>query len=907
MTSAPHKISAPHEISMVSEGNFDSDDPGAIIPEIGLPNDFDGSDVKCFVFDIGSPHDFDGSLDENVSIFDGPDVYFGFVNVNDADNRRVLRRKLHALHVERRKYRSTVPFGDRQDSVIKECRYELFPDRRAASRVSYNCVAKDRFSAQEPNDQPMRFKMAVDIFAGEVIIAKEADSNTDPTNMRIIADLHYYDTAGKQSKYFNERRNFQAIVGHPSTRSLKTIVAGNQIMICPILVQDIECAELIYSPSHPILKGKMTRTNLGAFTGLPDCLLLCPPTNGEMYRSLPLAHVTSNSKELSPLSLDYTISPAFHDAVSDAVNHCLLAHIHEFNEKELHDAVSYYEGNPTEVKQPYKAPSSALNIQCHDKPVATKQVYSDTPAINNKITIPQLSTSTSPLITNVYGTKRDKERGAPTKPIKCCLLALMLSMLFNVLSAQSFNGETPTSVAIRKHPDISVHTEHPLCYQNLLCNVIDLMAHLDDAFDGEEVTQYTSLRDDMHICADADPTKKAFDPNNQPTKGATPTGTTIVDDELGAAEDTTDSGQPTENTTGMADSREPTRNTTDVVPVTEKSITPVNNAATVYRHTLSDAPAPTERSSKLHDVGTSTSLAPISAAEYRTPEHGISLFSEGNFDDDNPPAVVSMAASTPDTDGMLPFYVRKVKAETQRVQIRLAKLRAAVDDGTANDNVHAFDVPVVKCFVNATNDSAAENCFNRHAPRLTAENCFVSQKPIDRPSSTRNVKTVKVLDIERAELVYDPKVPIFDDKTTRDKPFPVIYDYAALHRDMNNLTDICPPHLSNVCFATAVDYGTTVQPVHTHERDEEQFHQIYEDTLSSSTRGARGNFIVPPDDEDVEEECLHDDAHSSIVKEIATELLRADNFGIRIPRMVASTLLLRAPSTIIKIWYTMLK
>ena len=59
------------------------------------------------------------------------------------------------------------------------------------------------------------------------------------------------------------------------------------------------------------------------------------------------------------------------------------------------------------------------------------------------------------------------------------------------------------------------------------------------------------------------------------------------------------------------------------------------------------APATTkEFSKKLHDTGPSFHLAPVSAAEYLTPVHGISLVSEGSSDDDNPEAVVAVD-STP--------------------------------------------------------------------------------------------------------------------------------------------------------------------------------------------------------------------------------------------------------------------
>ena len=56
-----------------------------------------------------------------------------------------------------------------------------------------------------------------------------------------------------------EAREFQAKVGHPSTRDLKNIVKTNMIANCPVTVADIERAEKIFGPSVPILKGKTVR------------------------------------------------------------------------------------------------------------------------------------------------------------------------------------------------------------------------------------------------------------------------------------------------------------------------------------------------------------------------------------------------------------------------------------------------------------------------------------------------------------------------------------------------------------------------------------------------------------------------------------------------------------------------
>ena len=54
-------------------------------------------------------------------------------------------------------------------------------------------------------------------------------------------------------------REFQAVVGNPSTKDLKAILASNQIANCPVTVEDVDRAEIIYGPSVLILKGKTTR------------------------------------------------------------------------------------------------------------------------------------------------------------------------------------------------------------------------------------------------------------------------------------------------------------------------------------------------------------------------------------------------------------------------------------------------------------------------------------------------------------------------------------------------------------------------------------------------------------------------------------------------------------------------
>ena len=63
----------------------------------------------------------------------------------------------------------------------------------------------------------------------------------------------------KQLEGAKKAREFQSIVGHPSTADLKVIVKTNQIANCPVTVDDIDRAEKIYGPSVAILKGKSVR------------------------------------------------------------------------------------------------------------------------------------------------------------------------------------------------------------------------------------------------------------------------------------------------------------------------------------------------------------------------------------------------------------------------------------------------------------------------------------------------------------------------------------------------------------------------------------------------------------------------------------------------------------------------
>ena len=86
--------------------------------------------------------------------------------------------------------------------------------------------------------------------------------------------LHYHHTGNHQlsmvntmkqnEKGYSKRqiqatkatRTLQSAVGFPSTANLKAIIAFNQVVNCPVTVDDVEHTEKIYGPSIPFLKGK---------------------------------------------------------------------------------------------------------------------------------------------------------------------------------------------------------------------------------------------------------------------------------------------------------------------------------------------------------------------------------------------------------------------------------------------------------------------------------------------------------------------------------------------------------------------------------------------------------------------------------------------------------------------------
>jgi len=88
---------------------------------------------------------------------------------------------------------------------------------------------------------------------------------------------HYYDTRRRSSAFVStvsaevegyskqqlsqakQARELQAKMGRPSLHDLKAIVSGSLISNPPVSIANINCAEKIFGPSLPILKGKTVR------------------------------------------------------------------------------------------------------------------------------------------------------------------------------------------------------------------------------------------------------------------------------------------------------------------------------------------------------------------------------------------------------------------------------------------------------------------------------------------------------------------------------------------------------------------------------------------------------------------------------------------------------------------------
>ena len=97
------------------------------------------------------------------------------------------------------------------------------------------------------------------------------------------------------------------------------------------------------------------------------------------------------------------------------------------------EAMTQYTHIPmsTTLCKHYKLPNPALNVHCHDEPVTTNTVYSDTPAIDSGVTAAQMSIGVKSMVGNAYGMKSNNQFvntfednicqwGAPTKLISDC-------------------------------------------------------------------------------------------------------------------------------------------------------------------------------------------------------------------------------------------------------------------------------------------------------------------------------------------------------------------------------------------------------------------------------------------------------------------------------------------------------
>ena len=123
---------------------------------------------------------------------------------------------------------------------------------REKFQVTFDSDTSNAFIVHKPNGAQLRFNMH-----------RDGLYYHDPRGHH----MSMVNTVKEAEEGFSKRqvaqaklaREFQAIVGNPSTHDLKAIVSSNQLANCPITVDDIERAETIYGPSVPILKGKTTR------------------------------------------------------------------------------------------------------------------------------------------------------------------------------------------------------------------------------------------------------------------------------------------------------------------------------------------------------------------------------------------------------------------------------------------------------------------------------------------------------------------------------------------------------------------------------------------------------------------------------------------------------------------------
>ena len=119
-------------------------------------------------------------------------------------------------------------------------------------RVTFDSDGDNTFVVHKPSGDKLRFDMHPDGLyyhdphAHQVALVNTVKDAEEGYSRRQIL----------QAKL---AREFQSVVGNPSTHDLKAIVSSNQIANCPVSIEDIDRAEIIYGPSIQNLKGKTTR------------------------------------------------------------------------------------------------------------------------------------------------------------------------------------------------------------------------------------------------------------------------------------------------------------------------------------------------------------------------------------------------------------------------------------------------------------------------------------------------------------------------------------------------------------------------------------------------------------------------------------------------------------------------
>jgi hypothetical protein len=119
-------------------------------------------------------------------------------------------------------------------------------------------------------------------------------TNTKKNNMMQEDAAVMVMTVDKQKAKYSARdiqraelaRKLQHLLGHPSTKHFKQIVAGNQLKNCPIGIDDIVVAEDIFGQSIGALNGKTVHKKLDVVRGMTTPL---PMEIIEKYRNVTLA------------------------------------------------------------------------------------------------------------------------------------------------------------------------------------------------------------------------------------------------------------------------------------------------------------------------------------------------------------------------------------------------------------------------------------------------------------------------------------------------------------------------------------------------------------------------------------------------------------------------------------------